>query len=53
MLPIQTNSLIRHSNKPTRIRVDPVLKGEYQPEFEDQVRELGMLMAAGMDNDVF
>lgn len=30
-----------------------ILQGEYQTEFEDQVRELGMLMAAGLDNDVF
>ncbi len=30
-----------------------ILKGDYQSAFVDEVHELGMLMAAGLDNDVF
>jgi len=30
-----------------------ILQGEYQPQFADQVRELGHLMAAGIDNSIY
>ena len=33
---------------------DPlILRGNYQPEFKDQVAELAMTMAAGLDADIF
>lgn len=30
-----------------------LLQGDYQPQFAEQVTELGQLMAAGIDNDIF
>jgi len=30
-----------------------ILQGDYQTSFADQVQELGMLMAAGIDNEIF
>ena len=30
-----------------------ILQGDYQPQFVEQVTELGQLMAAGVDNDIF
>jgi len=30
-----------------------IMQGDYQPEFLKDTHELGMLMAAGLDNDVF
>jgi hypothetical protein len=37
-----------------RLVQDPlVCKGEYRAEFEDQCRELGLYMAAGLDAGLF
>jgi len=30
-----------------------ILQGDYQPQFVEQVTELGMLMAAGIDNGIY
>jgi len=30
-----------------------ILQGDYKGEFVDQISELGMLIAAGLDNDIF
>jgi len=30
-----------------------ILQGDYQPQFADQVKELGHLMAAGIDNGIY